>query len=369
MSTSLSPRDRILKTLAFEETDIVPYHVMIDKDVHQCLAVYLGDDGFDRCITNHLPFYNLEPKIEWTSDQTYVDAFGCGWRMGNAPHLERPALLEPDLKDYTFPDLGTAEYFQGIGEFLSQYDRHFTFCGIAHGFFDRGWALRGMENFLIDFMDHPAFIEELLETLTDIYLDLIDRIARYSFDGIRFGDDWGHQRGVLIGADRWRKFVKPGLKKIFSYARARGLAVMVHSDGDVSELIPDLIEMGVQILNPLQPEAMNILEIKRAYGKELCLNGGISTQFTLPLGSTQDVRRETAACLQLLGAGGGYVAGPAKAIMRDVPLANAAALIDALVNQPVAPEQEANPQPAAALWRVYAAFHPQKRSNQKLLRK
>lgn len=359
MSTPLSPRDRVLKALAFEEADIVPYHVMIDASVHPRLAAYLGDEQFDQDITNHLPFYNLEPIIEWTSDQTYVDSFGCGWRGGSAPHLERPALLEPDLRNYTFPNLCGIEYFQGTGEFLSQYDRHFTFCGIAHGFFDRGWALRGMEDFLVDFMLHPAFVEGLFETLTDIYLTLVDRIAEFPFDGIRFGDDWGYQHGILIGAERWRKFVKPGLKKIFAHARARGLVVMVHSDGDVSELIPDLIEMGVQILNPLQPEAMNVLEIKRAYGKELCLNGGISTQLTLPLGSVQDVRQETAACLQVLGAGGGYVAGPAKAIMVDVPLANAAALIDTLVNQPVGQEMETYSQPAEALWRVYASFHPE----------
>ena len=348
-----------LKALAFEEADIVPYHVMIDASVHPRLAAYLNDARFDRSIVNHLPFFNLEPTVEWTSEQTYIDAFGCGWRGGSAPHLERPALTEPDLTHYTFPDLCAAEYFNEADEFLNKHKRFFTFCGIAHGFFDRGWALRGMENFLVDFIVNPAFVDELFENLTEHYLVLINRIARYPFDGIRFADDWGHQRGILIGAERWRKFVKPGLKKIFAHAQSLGLTVMVHSDGDVSELIPDLIEMGVQIFNPLQPEAMNVLEIKHTYGKELCLNGGISTQLTLPLGTEKDVHREVAACLQLLGAGGGYVAGPAKAIMEDVPLANAAVLIDALVNQISRTETKANLQQAETLRRVYAAFHPE----------
>ena len=126
-------------------------------------------------------------------------------------------------------------------------------------------------------------------------------------------------------------------------------------------MVSDLIEIGVQILNPLQPEAMNVLKVKRKYGRELCLNGGISTQLTLPQGTPQEVRQEVISCLELLGDGGGYVAGPAKAVMADVPSANAAALIDALVNQPASPGLDGNrylPNNYQALWRVYAAYHP-----------
>ena len=213
MAPALTPRERILKALAFEEADLVPYHLMIDANIRPRLAEYLGDPQFDRRIINHLPFYNLEPKVEWTSSATYIDAFGSIWRTGFAPHLVQPALCEPSLNGYTFPNLLEADYFQGISDFISENNQHFTFCGIAHGFFDRGWALRGMESFLTDFITHPAFVEELFEILTDLYLGLVDYIATYPFDGIRFGDDWGYQRGVLIGVERWRKFVKPGLKK------------------------------------------------------------------------------------------------------------------------------------------------------------
>ncbi len=98
---------------------------------------------------------------------------------------------------------------------------------------------------------------------------------------------------------------------------------MIHSDGDVTELIPDLIEMGVQILNPVQPEVMDIVDIKRRYGRDLCLNGGVSNQLTLPRGTVEQVRREVDACINLLGKGGGYILSPAKSIMSDVPLENA----------------------------------------------
>ena len=265
MAYSLSPRERILQALAFQETDLVPYHLMIDEPVRPRLAQYFGDAAFEERITNHLPFYNLEAKVNWESSNTYVDEFGSRWRAGASPHLEQPPLQEPSLRGYQFPNLAEQETFTGVSEFFARYDRHFRLCGIAHGFFDRGWALRGMENFMMDFIAHPAFVEELFESLTAMYIALIDRIAAFPFDGIRFGDDWGYQRGVITGASRWRKFIKPGIKRIFGHAREKGLAVMLHSDGDVTELLPDLIEMGVQILNPLQPEAMDIVSVKRQY--------------------------------------------------------------------------------------------------------
>ena len=363
MEANPIPRDRILMALAFQETDIVPYHLMIDEKVQTRLAGYFHDDEFDRKIINHLPFFNLEPKIRWISDTSYVDVFGCKWRSGNFPHLEEAPLQEPSLENYKFPELIESDTFEDVGKFFARYNQHFTLCGIAHGFFDRGWALRGMENFLVDFVAHPLFVEELFEILTEIYLEMIDHIAGYPFDGIRFGDDWGYQHGVLVGVTRWRKYVKPGLRKIFNRAREKGLVVMVHSDGDVTELIPDLIEIGVQILNPVQPEAMDVLEIKRRFGRDLCLNGGISTQLTLPRGTTRDVRREVAACLYHLGKGGGYVISPAKAILPDVPLENAAALIDALVNQAKSPPEDEEwnlTTQAEALRRVYIEFHPVK---------
>jgi len=363
MAEMLTPRDRMIKALAFEEADLVPYHLMIEESVRLQLAVYLDDANFEQRLINHLPFYNLEPKITWNSSATYTDAFGAVWRKGSAPHLEHCPLPTATLAGYHFPDLLEPDYFRGAGDFLSRHRQYFTFCAINHGFFDRGWALRGMENFLVDFIHAPRFVEELFAILTDAYARLIDHIAACGFDGIRFGDDWGYQRGVLIGAERWRKFVKPGLKQLFIRARALGLTVMVHSDGDITELIPDLLEMGVQILNPVQPEAMDILTIKREFGRELCLNGGISTQRTLPAGTAEDVRREVAACLRYLGKNGGYVLSPAKAILPDVPMANAAALIEAMVNQP--PQggrrgEEALPERVEALWRVYAEFHPEK---------
>jgi uroporphyrinogen decarboxylase len=356
----MSPRERVLRALAGEETDIVPYDMRMSEAIR---------DGLLRCsegleltgrIVNHLPFYPIEARQEWTHPDRYVDAFGCVWRAGRAPHLEEPPLREPSLRGYAFPDLCEDPYFAGVDGFLAAHQDRFVLCGDAHGLFDRAWALRGMEPFLVDMVAQPAFVEELLDALTELHLGLVDRIARYPFDGFRFGDDWGAQRGLIMGPARWRRLLKPRLARIFGRARERGLVVMVHSCGDVSSIIPDLIDIGVQILNPVQPEAMDVLEVKRRYGRHLCLNGGISTQLTLPRGSVEEVQREVEACLRYLGRGGGYVFSPSKPILPDVPLANAVALLEAVVEQRAAGPATTRSLPGCVpdLQRVYAAFHP-----------
>jgi uroporphyrinogen decarboxylase len=352
----MNPRERIQAALRFEETDIVPYHLMIEDAVFPHLQDYLGTD-FATQIDNHLPFYNLEPQKEWIEENRYVDSFGSIWKKAGAPHLESAPLNAPTLKGYSFPDLGSENLLDFADEFLAANADHFTFCGLAYGFFERAWALRGMENILMDFVDHPAFVDELFEGITEIQLPVIDRIAQYPFDGIRFADDWSSQRALLMGVARWRKTIKPGLARLFRRAREHGLTVMLHADGEFAEVIPDLIDMGLQILNPMQPEAMDIVKLKREYGKELCFNGGISTQLTLPFGSESEVKAEVEACLRYLGASGGYIAAPAKAIQPDVPMANAAVLIDALTNQTYSAKPRSMSADEILLKKVYAEFH------------
>lgn len=352
----MNPRERIQAALRFEETDIVPYHLMIEPEVFPLLQAHLGAD-FDTQITNHLPFHNIEPGKEWIAEDRYIDTFGTTWKVAGAPHVEDFPLKTPSLKGYTFPDLNPPGLLDFADEFLAANQDRFTFCGLIYSFFERSWALRGTENILIDFLDHPTFVAELFEVLAEIQLQIIDRIAEYPFDGIRFADDWSSQRALLMGAARWRKFIKPGLTRVFQRTRERGLTVMLHTDGEMKEIIPDLIDMGLQILNPIQPESMNVVQLKKEFGKDLCFNGGISTQLTLPFGSETDVRAEVEACLRTLGANGGYVAAPAKAIQPDVPMTNAAVLIDALTNQMANPEPRSTSADENLLKKVYEAFH------------
>lgn len=357
----ITPKERVLKALSFNTSDIVPFHIQYSEEIAEQVRSVLQETELASQIDNHLPFINIDPKQFWIDSDTYSDEFETIWKVLNqVPHAIDFPLKSPSLTNYSFPDPIVRFYESEIESFFSQYPDHFVLCGLAQGFYDRAWALRGTENLLIDFIENPLFVDQLFELLTDYYLQHIDEILKYPFDGIRFGDDWGSQRGLLMGPKRWRRFIKPGLKKIFEKARDNQLVVMVHSDGDIMEIIPDLIEIGVQILNPIQPEAMNIYEIKRVYGKYLCINGGISSQYTLPWGTPADVIQEVTACLRYLGKGGGYIIGPTKSFLPETPFENILSLFQTILNQPVDPLSENEPFPdcVPALERVYNAFHP-----------
>jgi hypothetical protein len=112
---------------------------MIDDMVRPRLAAYYCDEGFERVLDNHLPFYELEPQVCWSKGELYMDVFGCVWRKMSFPHLERSPLLAPSLSGYTFPDLKDKSYFAGIEDFFATYNQHFSMCGFGHGFFYR-WS-------------------------------------------------------------------------------------------------------------------------------------------------------------------------------------------------------------------------------------
>ncbi len=143
----------------------------------------------------------------------------------------------------------------------------------------------------------------------------------------------GTQRGLMFSPAQWRRFFKPGQKRMYDRIRAAGKVVYLHSCGNVEPIVGELIDMGVNMLQPIQPEAMDIFALKRQYGKHICFAGGVSTQQTLPYGTPDQVRSEVKRCIEVMGKGGGYVIAPAKPILPGVPIENAAALIDTLVKQ------------------------------------
>jgi uroporphyrinogen decarboxylase len=193
-----------------------------------------------------------------------------------------------------------------------------------------------MQAVMMDFCLHPAFVHELLDGLEAVCAQVIDRLLRdYGdrIDAIGMSEDYGSQQSLLISPRHWREFIKPRLGRLVGRIRGAGKQAYIHSCGHVLPLIGDLVEIGVTMLQPLQPEAMDIFEVKRRFGKDLCLMGGISTQHTLHRGSVEDVTGEVRECLDRMAAGGGYVMAPAKPILPGVPLENAVALIDAFVRQ------------------------------------
>jgi len=268
----------------------------------------------------------------------YADEFGTLWRdlPLAAMHVERPALPEPDLKGYRFPNLATDAHFAGLSGWLEAYSDRFRIVQLGMLFWERTWSMRGMENILMDLHDHPRFVDDLLDGLEAMCCAVIDRlVSDYGdrIEAIGFSEDMGSQHGMLLSPKMWRRFLKPHQERLFAKIRSAGKVVYLHSCGDITPIVGELADLGVNMLQPIQPEAMDIFALKRQYGRALCFAGGISTQQTLPYGTPAQVRAETRQCIEVMGQGGGYVVAPAKPILPGVPLENAVALIDTIVKQ------------------------------------
>lgn len=191
--------------------------------------------------------------------------------------------------------------------------------------------LRGMDNFLMDLALRPALARAIIRHITDYYLahnERIFRAARGLVDAFLMGDDFGTQTGLLVSLESWREFFAPSLREFAALARSYGLTVMMHSCGAVRELIDDLIEVGVEVLNPIQVRAagMDIEGLKETFGGRISFYGGIDIQQTLPRGTVAEVEAEVAHTIEVLGAGGGYILCPTHNIQPDTPVENVLAV-------------------------------------------
>jgi uroporphyrinogen decarboxylase len=281
---------------------------------------------------------STDPKVRL--DEAHErDAYGGVWRTDRRPqHLERPPLERPSFEGYQFPKPETffrpemkAASFRKCRETPDS----FRLAGLGWGLFERSWLLRGFENALVDAMEEPEFYEEALDRLTNLYLAFIEYTCDLPVDGVLFGDDWGDQRGVILGAERWRKFLKPRWAKLYAAVHVHGMLALHHSCGSVAELMPDLIEIGLDVLESVQPEAagMDPCGLKRRWGDHLCFWGCVGSQRLLPFASPGEIQREVRRLCREMGRGGGCILAPAKPLQPETPTENAAALLEAFTKQ------------------------------------
>ena len=194
--------------------------------------------------------------------------------------------------------------------------------------------LRGMEQSYVDLLENPAIADAILDQIRGYFLEYNTRVfetASEYIDIFMMGDDFGTQNGPIVPLDLWRRFFKPGFKAYIELAHRYNLKVMHHTCGSVRELIPDFIECGLDILQSLQPRAtgMDLAELKREFGKDLCFHGGVDIQYLLPQGTPSQIRDEVKRLIDAGAAGGGYIISTAHNILPDVPIDNALALYEA----------------------------------------
>jgi uroporphyrinogen decarboxylase len=241
-------------------------------------------------------------------------------------------LPEPTLKGYRFPNPLDRRFFADIPAKIAKFPDRFRVFYVGFSLFERAWTLRGMENLMLDFIENPGFVHELLGAIADYNLAQVREALKYDIDAVYFGDDWGQQHGLIMGKPAWDEFIKPQLQRMYGCVRAAGKFQMIHSCGDVDELFDDLIALGLNCFNPFQPEVMDTAALLAKYRGRLAFHGGLSTQRVLPYSTEQQVREESRRLLTL-GREGSYIFAPAHAVESDVPLENILAFLEEALAQ------------------------------------
>ena len=334
----MTPREVVCQVFAGQRPAYVPWHFQFTQEPWEQLCTHFGgEDAAERAIGNHiLELGSAIGFFEPLPNDRYRDFFGVTWDRTvdkDIGIVEGCVLPEPTLKGYTFPDPLDSRFFQDIPVKIAKYPDRFRVFYLGFSLFERAWTLRGMENLLFDFVDHPEFVHRLFGTIADYNIAQVRAALSYDIDAVYFGDDWGQQHGLQMGPKLWREFIYPVLKRMYGAVHAGDKYVFIHSCGDIDELFGDLIGIGLDCFNPFQPEVMDVAALAKQYRGQLVFHGGLSTQRTLPYGTQEDVRAETRRLLEM-GREGGYIFAPAHDVEGDVALENMLAFIDVVQSQP-----------------------------------
>ena len=369
----MNHRERVIAAINHTEPDRVPIDLWgsdtrLVNDFYFKLLKYLGLKGFgdkvrtgksaeyvDYRISDYIDsdFRHIvigKPKnfISHTDeDGTRYDEWGIGYKMkGVYPFISYHPIGDGDIssvKRYKGPVIKDSGRIEGLEEMARDWFEKTDYCitstGPISGFIMEFYQyLRGTETFFTDLYLNVEFAHKLIEKLTyiitDLYIYFIKPVARY-LTWIEFESDFGMQDRPFLSKEIFRKFLKEPMKSVFSEVKkiAPHCKIYLHSCGSIRELIPDFIDIGVEVLSGLQPLAsqMDSFELKKEFGKDLVFHGGVDIQRAL-CGTVEDTIKDTKRCINDYGPGGGYICGPSNHFQIDVPPENFVALYKAALN-------------------------------------
>ena len=361
-------RDRVLAALNHEEPDRCPMQVSFTPEFAARLGRDLGlaedvihnphgrgntfvlERALDQdMLLIHVGWVNSYYATDTYGDggDSYVDEWGVRWKnvayetkfgTGHYTEIARHPLAEDTAIDsYQPPDPSRSELYVEAEQAVREYGDEYWIVGVTvTTIFETAWALRGYAKTLMDLAVNPDFVERLFDIPFHYHLAAARKLVELGVDMIWIGDDVGTQHGMLVSPSTWRRFFKPRLATFISTLKAVNPDVRVayHSDGAIYPIIPDLVEIGVDVLNPIQPRPMDPVRVKREYGDKLCFWGTIDEQYTLPFGTPAEVKNEVLTRLRTIGRDGGLILGPTHNVQLDTPLENFWAMVNTIADTP-----------------------------------
>jgi uroporphyrinogen decarboxylase len=335
----VKPRDVVRDQIDHCETVPVPYTLAFEPDVGARLDEYYGGRAWRERLVPYIVHCGsvCRSANEKLDDAHHRDAFGTVWRTDELPPVVVEAgMRAPTFQGYVFPTADTfldptakAEAARRVAESAGS----FTIVSTGMCLWE-SWYVRGFEETMLDCVAEEDFYAELLDRFTALTLALVGACADIPADAIMMGDDWGDQRGVMLGPERWRKFHKQRYARIFRAIHDQGKRAIMHCCGSVAAIMGDIIEIGLDVLESVQPEAagMNPYDLKKKWGDRITFWGGLGSQSTIPFAAPAEVRREVQRLRSEMGRGGGYILAPAKPLRPETPTENAVAVVEELLD-------------------------------------
>ncbi|MBN1554070.1 MAG: hypothetical protein JXA11_04940 [Phycisphaerae bacterium] len=350
----MTPRQRVLAAVEHCQPDRVPMDLGMAAELQHALRDHLGLDekGLWDWVGQDLqlvmptypaasPLCYADPTIEVTPEGWYADIWRVPFRQAKTEfqtYMElagQPPLKQcaspADLDAFDWPNAADWDYSHIAEEIQSLGDR--AAWGHSRGFFEIAHFMRGMDAFLTDLALAPELACGLMDRIAAFLLEKTRRTLEAA-DGrmvfFEYNDDVASQQALFVSPTMWRELIKPRMAKFCDLIHGFGCKVRYHSCGSVHAILPDLIEIGVDILTPVQAKATNMdpFALKEQFGEKLCFHGGIDIQEFLPHASTEEVRRHTRRMIDVVGRDGGYILAGSHTLQADIPVENVVAMIE-----------------------------------------
>jgi len=328
-------KQTVISAIRHKQSGEIPYNVELTSEKRKALCGEL-------CITEKEYFTWAGNHIEKSDYNTgeyirsgyYEDNFGVIWNRSGLDKdigiVEGRLVNEENYKSYRCPDVD-AQFVKDTTENLLGGKLDTLKLGkISMTLFERAWSLRGMEELLMDFYLNPKIAEHLLDQILEYNMKILEVALTYEIDGIYLGDDFGAQTSLIMSPDTWREFIKPRYKIMFDKIKGRGKITALHSCGNISAILGDLIEIGLDVYQTVQPEIYDLQALKTGFGKDLCFWGAISTQRLLPFATKRELVDTVNKTIEIMAEDGGYIASPTHQVPGDVSNENILTLIDLL---------------------------------------